>query len=146
MVYNEKMKQYIFLAIAALLFLAGFIYVRFNAVVPEPAFNENTAPQEAAQEIGQGQWKFSGEIVDFRYWCYADGSCEVLVGGRWVQYMSGLTAQGGPLGRVIGMDFYSKDNLSEYIGRKVEVYGKQIGENQFTIFGDKDYYIKSLEP
>ena len=91
--------------------------------------------------------KFTGIITETNNGCWADGVCSIKVDEKWI------TAEIGGLrppdskpetrGKLIGISF-SRDT-QKYIGKRVEVYAKPTDNNAFTIYGNKDYYIKLLE-
>lgn len=93
--------------------------------------------------------KFTGIITETNNGCWADGICSIKVDDKWI------TAEIGGLrppnsepeirGNLIGISFDQDTN--KYIGKKVEVYAKQLEDdkNYLTIYSDSNYYIKLLE-
>ncbi len=91
--------------------------------------------------------KFTGIVTETVNGCPADGICSFKVDDKWV-----IAEEGGlrppnsdPLvkGRLIGLSVYNGD-IKKYIGNKVEVFAEQTGNGGYTIYGNKNYYIKLL--
>lgn len=105
-------------------------------ITPSPITNQLLKPGDTI--------KFLGTITEFDNGCWADGLCSVKIDDKWIEAERGGLQppdyQEEPRGQLIGISF-SKDN-NQYVGKKVEVYGKVIKENYFTIYGDQSYYIK----
>lgn len=88
--------------------------------------------------------KLTGIISTTNNQCIADGVCSIKVDDKWiVAEIGGLRPQNSKpevVGRLIGISFAG--DTQKYVGKKVEVYAKSLGNNTFTIYGSKAFYIK----
>lgn len=91
--------------------------------------------------------KFEGIITNAKNDCWADGMCSIEVNHKWwIVIAEGL---GDPSlipiesGKTTGIRF-TKNN--ESIGKIVAVHAKIKENNQLTLNGSKDYYVKVVEP
>ncbi len=87
--------------------------------------------------------KFTGNIIETNNGCWSDGTCSIKVDDKWITTeIGGLRPPNSKpeiRGRLMGINF------SQDMGKRVEVYAKQIDDNYFTIYGNENYYIKLLE-
>jgi hypothetical protein len=89
-----------------------------------------------------------GTITDIDNGCWANGNCSIKVNNNWI-----IAEEGGlhPLTSNIALeprgnqiDIIFSEDTKKYIGKKVEIYGREINEYQFTIYGSEAYYIKLI--
>lgn len=84
--------------------------------------------------------------------CSSDGVCKVKVGNYWIitdlggDPSSEMSKERGFRGKIYNVDGSTTGNLMDkkIIGQKAEVKAKKIGDDQLTLYGDQDYYIKLL--
>jgi len=93
--------------------------------------------------------KFTGFVSNITYGCFnLDGTCEIYVDNKRVIAQIGSTPekfpQYGQRGQLIDINLNSTAK-DRFIGKKVEVFGKINDVNNYTIYGDKKFYIKLLE-
>jgi hypothetical protein len=119
------MKKTIIVALVFLAILSGFLYFKKNRI--------NNSAQLSNS-------KFTGVLQKVDTSCFFDGECFVVVSGNHVTLLMGWTDK--TVGKVIGSD--SIGDLEKYIGQNIEVYAAKTSDNNFTLYGDEDYYIKVL--
>jgi hypothetical protein len=82
---------------------------------------------------------FAGELTEFNSGCYADGECYATVAGKHITIAKGWSQE--VVGSVIGTDD-GMGGLIDHLGEDVEVYAQQVEKNNYTLYGNRDYYIK----
>jgi hypothetical protein len=91
--------------------------------------------------------KFTGTITEINNECWSDGTCSIEVNDKWIVAEIGAEHPPGSKieirGNLININFTQDTN--KYIGKRVEIYAKQLNSSNFTIYGDTSYYIKLLE-
>jgi hypothetical protein len=85
--------------------------------------------------------KFIGTIESIDTGCWADAVCSMKISGDTIVFGRGWSSE--TFGELIGFD-QAKLGGEEYLGRRVEVFGKK-GESGTSISGSRKYYIKLLE-
>jgi len=96
--------------------------------------------------------KISGTITDVYLGCLVDANCQITLGGKTtIIFASGRRvknvedASGTEIGAMIGFgDGLYKDG-DRFIGKRVEAFVAEAGENLYTLEGSGDYYIKLLD-
>jgi len=96
---------------------------------------------------------FTGSISEIDSSCAHDGVCKVLIDGRWVVVDLGgdptpeMEKERGPRGRIFKKDGTLIGNIlgNQFLGSKVEVNAKQIDEDNLTLYGNSEFYIKFIE-
>ena len=82
--------------------------------------------------------KFSGTIQEISYNCYRDGTCSMIVDGKYILWGRGMTDDPiEPLGQIIG-------DISNGKGKRIEAFVKFEGGKYYTLYGSEKYYIKLL--
>lgn len=111
-------------------------------VTESPASPTMPSPTNTTQSV-----KFTGIITEINNGCWADGICSIKVDNKWiVAEIGGLRSPNSKpeiRGSLTGINFSQDTN--KYIGKSVEVYTKQTDGDNFTIYGNENYYIKLLE-
>jgi len=90
--------------------------------------------------------RFSGIITKINYECHVDGICSIKIDNRDV-----IVTQGGlrppgeniqplAMGSLNGINL-NGENEEDYIGKEVDAYVGKISENNYTLYGDKNYFI-----
>jgi hypothetical protein len=130
-------------AMAAYYVLVEFIYpAKTSESTPVESFTETSAAVPKEESINQNPpLKFVGELDEVQTDCLADGECSVMVDGRKVMALAGWNTE--EVGQVQGMSGFA--DLEAHKGQLVEVYAKDLGDQQFTLYGDKDFYIKLVD-
>jgi hypothetical protein len=96
----------------------------------------NTNLTESAQ-VG-AVVEFEGVLTSFKNDCIFDGVCSGLIDGKYTVVISpGMVATQVPGG-------VSEIN-DDHVGKRVSVKAQKTGNNEFTISGSKDYYIKLIK-
>ena len=128
-----------------LVVIAGSVFVVIR-IGKSQTTNQQPTTEQLTNIPTQGV-KFTGIITETNNGCWADGVCSIKVNDKWITAeIGGLQAPNSKpeiRGSLIGIDFSQDTN--RYIGKKVEIYAKQTDGNNFTIYGNKSYYIKLLE-
>lgn len=119
-------------------------------ISPTPArINPTILPTETNFTNTTQGIKFTGIIRETNNGCWADGVCSIKVNDKWIiAEIGGLRPPNSKpeiRGNLIGISF--SQDINKYIGKRVEVYAKQLenDKNYLTIYGDSIYYIKLLE-
>lgn len=144
------MKNNIKLIIALLVLVIIIIFLNQNKKLSktEPVvFNESTNSTTKVDNeapvtktpTSENSIKFTGKLEKVDTGCFADGECFVIVDGKHVTVIMGWS--GETVGQVIGGD-NSIGGLENFIGKDVEVYAKVKDSNNYTLYGDINYYIK----
>lgn len=97
---------------------------------------------EKKKEENMASVTFTGILEEVNTGCFADGECFIVVDGSKVTAIEGRKQ--GPLGKTIINDDINAGfgDLYVFLGEEIEVYARQISENEFTLYGSEDYYIK----
>ncbi len=107
-------------------------------------FAKNKIINEAIKEKIQSEKKFTGELESVDTSCFSDGVCSVVVSGKKIiETIGGRNRPTQELGTLIG--FKSITDLKSYLGHTVEVYAEKTETGDYTLYGDKDYYIKLIK-
>lgn len=92
---------------------------------------------------------FSGKITNVIEDCHFDGICSLSIGSKSVIFELGgdvspdMEKERGSKGKLLDSSDTPIGTISkEMIGKEVEVYAKPRGTDTYTIYGNKDYYIK----
>jgi len=114
----------------------------------QTAVNPTILPTEINSTNTTQGVKFTGIITETSNGCWADGICSIKVNDKWiVTEIGGLRPPNSKpeiRGNLIGISFSQDTN--KYIGKRVEVYAKQLeNDKNYSIYGDPNYYIKLLE-
>jgi hypothetical protein len=82
--------------------------------------------------------KFSGllEVVDTG--CFSDGECFVVVGGKHITAIVGRRNE--EVGDILNVTGFG--DLEKYLGDTIDVYARDLGDNNFTLYGSANFYIK----
>ena len=99
------------------------------------------APCPKAQINFNNREKFTGYIKNISYQCHMDGICAITVDNKNVIVGQGETVKPQPKGTSSNIEL-NESKKNDYIGQQVEVSRKKVSENNFTIYGDNQYYIK----
>jgi hypothetical protein len=95
----------------------------------------------ACSLAGPREHKVIGIIENIKTDCWVDAVCSMTVSGDVILFGQGRGSE--TFGELVGFD-PSKLGGEEYIGKKVEVFGRKVGSGT-SIAGSKKYYIKLLE-
>lgn len=94
--------------------------------------------QQTSQEVGDAI--FTGKITSFDTGCFADAICSVTIDGKTVVIAAGMRTVQVPVGSLVGVP--SIGDLETKIGHKATVFAKRQGPYEYTLYGNKDYYVK----
>lgn len=94
--------------------------------------------QQTSQETGDAI--FTGKITSFDTGCFADAICSVTIDGKTVVIAAGMRTVQVPVGSLVGVP--SIGDLETKIGHKATVFAKREGPYEYTLYGNKDYYVK----
>lgn len=113
-----------------------------------PAPTTPTQPTPTEQPPAANEEKFTGTITQINFGCAADARCDLTVdGARHVHFGHDTRLQGGATAWGNTEEIYTlMGTPNDGVGRKVEVFAAKQSDNQFTIEGKTDYYIKVLPP
>jgi len=103
----------------------------FPSPPPPDAATPPQPPQPAAPATER---KFTGVVGKVDTGCYADAMCYMLVDGQRVVFGMGWSRE--TWGQVA-----PREPIESYVGRTVEVYCQQRGD-ECWLAGNKDYYVR----
>lgn len=123
----------------------------FDQILSTFKFTDQTQTTlgNSAVPVNGKEARFAGIITNVNQGCHVDNTCSIQLDNKsWITYEAGSTPEmlsdhPPKRGRIIGMNF-STDS-SQYIGKKVEVYGAKVSNENYTIYGSSQYYIKLIE-
>lgn len=81
---------------------------------------------------------FSGKLEEVNTGCFADGECYVVVDQKHITLLIGWNQD--TVGSIIGTP--SIGDLENYKGKEVEVYAQMKEDGTYTLYGNKDFYVK----
>ena len=115
------------IAVSAMLVIAFMIY---------------KSTQKVAQVVEIKDVKrFTGKVEDVDTGCFVDATCSVTISGKKVILVTGGRSMGPKeIGKLIGAEDIG--DIEKKIGRDAEVYADKLSENEYSIYGNKDYYVK----
>lgn len=118
---------------------------------------QNTKDLPSTQEfetliVEEDDVSYTGTVLEKDTSCYHDGICKVRVGEYWIITDLGgdpnkeMIAQRGSRGKMFLSDGTLTGNLGgdEIVGKKAKVFAKKISDNELTLYGSGEYYIKLL--
>lgn len=87
--------------------------------------------------------KFVGTLESYDTSCFSDGVCSIVVSGvKVIETIGGRQMQGKELGRLIGVK--SIRDFKDHIGKKFEIYAEPQPNGDYSLYGNKSYYIRLL--
>ena len=85
--------------------------------------------------------RFTGKVENFDTGCFVDATCSITISGKKVILVTGGRSMGpAPVGSLLGVE--SIGDIDKKIGSEAEVYADKLSENEYSLYGDKDYYVK----
>jgi hypothetical protein len=130
-------------AMAAYYVLVEFIYPnKITDIAPVETRTETPATTtEESMNVGQNEpFKFVGVLGEVGTDCATEGECFVVVDDRKITASVGGSF--GVVGEIQGVDEFA--DLEAHRGQLVEIYAQDLGHEQFTLRGSKDFYIKLI--
>ena len=83
---------------------------------------------------------FTGTLTKVDTGCLADGECFIEVDGKKVTALIGFSTD--EVGSIEGVASFG--DLTDYIGKPVEVYAQDNSDGTYTLYGSAGFYIKVL--
>lgn len=142
--YNGSMtKQNTYITIGVVVVVLALIAIplmrKFNA---EPAENNEVGDVEGAT-TQSGTKTFSGTVSAVYTGCFYDGICSVTIDGKKIILeIDGLSLPSDTIGRLIGVD--SIRDIEGRMGSFANVYAGLTPEGNYTIYGNKDYFVEII--
>ncbi|HSR89259.1 MAG TPA: hypothetical protein VLK22_02550 [Candidatus Udaeobacter sp.] len=128
------MKKVLFAVVfLAVVFTSAVVYL---FVLPRSMPSKNITGQNTNGKLKVAN--FSGKLEKVDTGCFADGECFVQVDGKHITTLLGFNRD--TVGSVQGVENFG--SLQEIIGKEVNVYAQDKGDGTFTLYGNKDFYIK----
>lgn len=124
------------LTVIALAIVGGAFYYSLNKTTPSPTYINTTPSGTDVRFTGTIQ-----EVTDHRP---VDGDLQIEVNNKWISLGGGLRPLGNKTvtGSVIGLDEYHVQNN---IGKRVNVFARQVGPQQLSLEGNSKYYIAVVQ-
>ena len=106
------------------------------------AFMLYRSAQKVAQVVEIKDVKrFTGKVENFDTGCFVDATCSVTISGKKVILVTGGRSMGpASVGSLLGVE--SIGDIDKKIGSQAEVYADKLSDNEYSLYGDKDYYVK----
>ena len=95
----------------------------------------------AAGQDATADMTFTGTLEEVHEGCYVDAECYVVVDGKHVTVMMGWRNE--VAGSVQGVSDFGA--LTGRLGAQMEVYARENGEDRYTLYGNKDFYIRVMK-
>ena len=90
--------------------------------------------------VGQAE-SFTGMLEAVNTGCFSDGECSITVDSKQIIALVGRSQE--TVGIIQGVDGFG--DLEKYVGKRVSIYARSLGNNSFTLYGDETFYIKPIE-
>lgn len=118
------MKKILYIVIAVVVILVAVLLIK-----------KVSGPEEGAA-------RFSGTISSFDNSCIFDGVCSVVVDDKNIVLIAGGLAMepNAQVGKLKGVA--SIGDLESKIGSEAKVYAKKILDDQYTLYGNSEYYVE----
>ena len=137
---SKKMKILnVFLLILIIIGL-GLLFTQDRWVTPFVNYILKSQGEEPVMDDKGTKW--SGKITAIQNDCEDDGICSITVDGKVVIISNGMTLAGGPndiMGKVTEDGGAFTNNR---VGKMAQVYAGKVSNGVYTIYGNKDFYIK----
>lgn len=110
--------------------------------LPKASSSSTVASTPSVAKTSSEQATFTGTVTSYSDECMYDGTCSITVGSKVVI----VDAGGDPIrpsvvGKLIGIP---RPPTKDIVGKRVIVYASQLPSGEFTIYGDRAYYVKIL--
>jgi hypothetical protein len=85
--------------------------------------------------------KFSGTLKEVNTGCFADGECYIVVDDKGVlkHVTIALGWTQGIIGKIIGTE--SIGDMEKFIGKNITAYVDKLDSDNYTLYGDVNYYV-----
>jgi hypothetical protein len=114
----------------------GSYYVLTNA-----SSTQRMASTTTIKNPIQNPEKFSGFLKEVNTGCFSDGECYVVVSDKGV--LKHITVTLGwaqeVIGKIVGSE--SIGDLEKFIGKNINVYVNKLDSDNYTLYGDANYYV-----